>query len=71
MKKKNLFSSLLIVICAIVIGYGLSWAVVVGGIKLIALCFGWTIPLRYATGIWLILCFVYLIVYHHRKERKK
>lgn len=70
MKRKNILGSLLIVICAIVLGYGLSWALVVGGIELIFLCFGWTIPLRYATGIWLVLCLVYLLTYH-RKEKKK
>lgn len=71
MKRKNILGSLLIVICAIVLGYGLSWAVVVGGIELIFLCFGWTITLAQATGIWLVLCLVYLLTYHHRKEKKK
>ena len=71
MKKKNLFSSLLIVICAIVLGYGLSWAVVVGFIELISICFGWTITLAQETGIWLVLCLAYLLTYHHRKEKKK
>ena len=71
MKRKNILGSLLIAICAIVLGYGLSWALVVGGIELIFLCFGWTISLRHATGIWLVLCLVYLLTYHHRKEKKK
>lgn len=71
MKQKNPLYSILIVIIALVLGYGLSWAVVVGGIELIFLCFGWTITLAQATGIWLVLCLVYLIGYDIRKERKK
>ena len=69
MKRKNILGSLLIVICATVLGLGLSWALVVGGIELIVLCFGWTFPLRYATGIWAFLCLVYLIVFTYRKEQ--
>ena len=43
-----------IVIAAIV--YSLSWALTVGLIKLICLCFGIAFSLKVATGIWLILC---------------
>lgn len=71
MKHKFPLSSLMIVICAIVLGFGLSWAVIVGIIELITICFGGAIPLRYATGIWLILCLVYLIVCECRKGKKE
>lgn len=33
----------------------LSWAVTIGIIKLITMCFGWKFSLLFATGIWLII----------------
>lgn len=49
--KETLFFTAIFVILA----YGLSWAVTVGIIKLITLCFAWKFNLLYATGIWLII----------------
>lgn len=49
--KETLFFTAIFVIIA----YGLSWAVTVGIIKLITLCFSWQFNLLYATGIWLII----------------
>lgn len=46
-------------ICALLFVTGLytiEWALTVGIIKLITLCFSWDFSLSVATGIWLILC---------------
>ena len=40
----------------LVFGYGVSWIVTCGIIKLITMCFGWTFKWSIATGIWLIIC---------------
>lgn len=37
-----------------------SWAIVVGLLKLIGLCFGFSVSLAVATGIWLVLLLVKL-----------
>ena len=38
-----------------------SWAIVVGLLKLIGLCFGFSVSLAMATGIWLVLLLVKLV----------
>lgn len=38
--------------------YALSWAICVGLMYLICLCFSWEFSFLIATGIWLILCFL-------------
>lgn len=45
-----------IIILFLVLGYGLSWILTCGIIKLITLCFGLTFKWSIATGIWLMLC---------------
>ena len=37
------------------LGYAISWAITIGIIKLITICFGWTFSLLIASGIWLVL----------------
>lgn len=54
MKNKNPLRAVLAIILFLIVGYGLSWAVTVGIIKLITLCFGWGFSLAHATGCWLI-----------------
>ena len=56
-------------IIAMVLGYALSWAVVVGIIKFITMCFsiGFSFPI--ATGVWLILCLLKL-VFHNSEGRR-
>jgi hypothetical protein len=49
------------VILILLCGYGASWAITCGIIKLITLCFGWTFKWKIATGIWLIICLLQLI----------
>ena len=49
-------AAILVVIAILVVGYGLSWIVTCGIIKLITMCFGWTFKWSIATGIWLIIC---------------
>lgn len=49
---------LVITIFLILFAAALSWAITVGIIKLITMCFGMTFSLLVATGIWLILCLV-------------
>lgn len=38
--------------------YAIEWALTVGVIKLITMCFSWDFSLAAATGVWLILCLV-------------
>ncbi len=42
--------------------YAISWGVVVGLLKLIGLCFGFSISLATATGVWLLLYLVKFIL---------
>lgn len=59
----------LIVVLAMIIGYAISWAVIVGIIKLITMCFSIGFSLPVATGIWLILCLLKLIFYKSEGRR--
>lgn len=63
----NPLMSLFVVIAVLILGYGLSWAVCVGIMKLITLCFGWSFSLAKATGLWLIICLLYLMFYNRKK----
>lgn len=45
----------LLMIAIIVLSYALSWAVTIGLVYLICLCFGLTWSLLTATGVWLAL----------------
>lgn len=56
-------------IIAMVLGYALSWAVVVGIIKLITMCFSIGFSLPIATGVWLILCLL-KSVFHNSGGRR-
>lgn len=64
MKRKGVICALLIVF-----GYGLSWAVTIGIIKLITMCFSIGFSLPVATGIWLILCLLKLGFYKSERRR--
>ena len=59
----------LVFIIAMVLGYALSWVVVVGIIKLITMCFSIGFSLPIATGVWLILCLLKL-VFHNSEGRR-
>lgn len=48
--------------------YAISWGIVVGLLKLIGLCFGFSISLATATGVWLGLCLVKYILRGLRKR---
>ena len=48
---KNLIFAALVVM----VGTAIGWAVTVGIIKLLTMCFGWRFSLPVATGIWLLL----------------
>ena len=48
--------------------YAISWGVVVGLLKLIGLCFGFSISLATATGVWLALCLVKYILSELRSK---
>ena len=69
MKNKNPLKALLTVLLVLILGYGLFWAVTVGILKIAAACFGWSMPLTRATGIWLILFLLSLVF--TKKEGKK
>lgn len=59
------------VVCALIIafGYALNWAVTIGIIKLITMCFSVGFSLPVATGIWLILCLLKLVFYKSERRR--
>jgi hypothetical protein len=61
MKNKNPLRAFLIILLVLILGYGLSWAVTIGIIKLITICFGLRFSLAYATGIWLVLILLRII----------
>ena len=69
MKNKNPLRALLYILLALIFGYGLSWIVIVGIIKLITVCFGLGFNLAYATGIWLVLV-LFMLVFHRTRGRK-
>ena len=52
----------LVMIVFFVVGMAFSWALTVGIIKLITMCFEWTFSLRVATGIWIAECGVYWLL---------
>ena len=62
-------NKVLVFISAIVLGYAISWAVIVGVIKLITMCFSIGFSLPIATGIWLILCLLKLVFYKSEMRR--
>ena len=43
------------VIVGWIIGLAISWAITVGLVYLVCLCFSWQLNLLWATGIWLIM----------------
>ena len=51
-----------VIIVFFAVGMALSWAMTVGMIKLITLCFGWSFSLQTATGIWIMECGVYWVL---------
>ena len=55
MKRKGLVTILILIV-----GYAISWAITVGIIKLITMCFSFDFYLAVATVIWLILCLLKL-----------
>lgn len=69
MKKKNPLSTLIIILSVLILGYGISWAVTVGIIKLITICFGCGFSLAYATGVWLVLILLWITFRPGKKEK--
>ena len=53
--------AILVAIITFAIGYGLSWVITIGIIKLITVCLGWEFSMLAATGIWLITCLLSMI----------
>lgn len=51
---------LLLIILLFVVGYSISWAITTGILYLICLCFSLEFSLLTATGIWLVLCLLWL-----------
>ena len=70
MKNKNPLKAFLTILLVLILGYGLSWAVIVGIIKLITVCFGWSFSLAKATGIWMMLCSIWIMIVSIRKGGK-
>ena len=67
---KNIFNAGVLVVILLILGYGVSWIVTCGLIKLITLCFGLTFKWSIATGIWLIICIAKNIFSHHTTVNK-
>ena len=59
----------LVIAIGLIVGYAISWAITVGIIKLITMCFSIGFSLPIATGIWLILCLLNL-VFHKLEGRR-
>nr|DAZ60790.1 MAG TPA: hypothetical protein [Caudoviricetes sp.] len=59
----------LVIVIGLIVGYAISWAITVGIIKLITMCFSIGFSLPIATGIWLILCLLNL-VFHKLEGRR-
>lgn len=57
----------LIAVFVLIVSIVISWAVIVGIIKLITMCLSIGFSLPVATGIWLILCLVRW-VFHNSEE---
>lgn len=57
----------LIAVFGLIVSIVISWAVIVGIIKLITMCLSIGFSLPVATGIWLILCLVRW-VFHNSEE---
>ena len=60
---------LLIAVIELVISAAISWAVVVGILKLITMCFSIGFSFPVATGIWLVICLMRLIFYKSEERR--
>lgn len=58
MKGKDIIQ-ILIVTGVFLAVMALSWAVTIGIIKLITLCFGWNFSILIATGIWLAMLLIH------------
>ena len=59
----------LVIVIGLIVGYAIIWAITVGIIKLITMCFSIGFSLPIATGIWLILCLLNL-VFHKLEGRR-
>ena len=59
---KNRLKHVLVKCIVLAVLYTLSWIISCGFFKLITLCFGWTFSWKVATGIWLIICFVKILL---------
>ena len=55
---KIIVGALIIALC-----YAISWAITIGILYLIFLCFSWKFNLLIATGIWLVMCLAKLLFY--------
>jgi len=47
---------IIVMLFIIILALTLSWAITIGLVKLICICFNINFSLKIATGIWLILC---------------
>lgn len=63
MKKiKDALMTLLAIIVLFTITAGLTWVIIVGAVMLSALCFGISITLLQATGIWILIALLVTII---------
>ena len=60
-ERSKLMLEIIVVILIYLVLCAGSWAIVVGLLKLIGLCFGFSVSLAVATGIWLVLLLVKLV----------
>jgi len=50
------------VISIVILGFGISWIVVCGIVKLLSMCFGFAFTWQIATGIWIVLCLLRWVI---------
>lgn len=68
MKNKNPLLSFILILLIALVCLGITWAVTVGAIKLITLCFGWRFSLAHSTGLWGILMLIWIFTHPGKKE---
>ena len=70
MKNKNPLRAMLIILAALILGLGISWAATVGVWKILTLCFGIESNLGEITGCWIIATML-VIAFRIRKSIRK
>ena len=57
----------IIILVTTIATLGISWGICCGLLKLISICFGLNFSIKVATGIWLALAFIKLLISTNKK----